>query len=75
MNADPPAEASERTHADPVLPRSWAWAPAWAHMVLIFASSSLPGAAIPSALSAIPDTLVHGLVYGLLGALMLRALI
>ena len=75
MNADPPAEASERTHADPVLTRSWAWAPAWAHMMLIFASSSLPGAAIPSAMSAIPDTLVHGLVYGLLGALMLRALI
>ena len=44
-------------------------------MALIFASSSLPGSALPSATSAIPDTLAHGVVYGLLGALLLRALI
>ena len=41
-------------------------------MALIFASSSLPGSTVPSAL---PDKLAHFVVYGLLGALILRALI
>ncbi|MEE2610047.1 MAG: VanZ family protein [Acidobacteriota bacterium] len=49
----------------------WGWGPVWAHMTAIFISSSLPGSAVPSAL---PDKPVHFAVYGLLGALVLRAL-
>ncbi|MDP6374075.1 MAG: VanZ family protein [Vicinamibacterales bacterium] len=49
----------------------WLWVPVAAHMGLIYASSSMRGSAVPSVL---PDKLVHGAVYGLLGGLLLRAL-
>jgi VanZ family protein len=51
--------------------RWWLWGPVWAHMTAIFISSSLPGSAVPS---GVPDKLVHFAVYGLFGALVLRAL-
>ena len=57
---------------EPVL-RWWVWGPAWAHMAAIFVSSSLPVSAIPSIAFVVPDKLVHGAVYGLLGGLVLRA--
>ncbi|SUZ97211.1 uncharacterized protein METZ01_LOCUS50065 [marine metagenome] len=51
--------------------RWWLWGPVWAHMTAIFISSSLPGSAVPS---TVPDKPAHLAVYGLLGALLLRAL-
>ena len=50
----------------------WAWGPVWALMMLIFAASSVPQ--LPAATDSIDDKLWHALVYGLLGALLLRAL-
>ncbi len=48
------------------------WGPAWAVMALIFALSAV--SYVPSAARAIDDGLWHGLGYGLLAALVLRAL-
>lgn len=50
----------------------WAWGPVWALMAAIFAASSV---ALPAvATGPIDDKVLHALVYGLLGGLMLRAL-
>ena len=48
------------------------WGPVWAAMALIFAASGL--SSLPSAARALDDGLWHGLGYGFLAALLLRAL-
>ena len=50
----------------------WVWGPALALMALIFALSSLPE--LPPVPGGLPDVGAHGLVYALLGALVVRAL-
>lgn len=50
----------------------WRWGPALALMLLVFVVSSMPEP--PSAPGGMSDTGAHGLAYGLLGALVLRAL-
>ena len=50
----------------------WVWGPVWAAMALIFAVSGL--SSLPSAARALDDGISHGLGYGLLAALLLRAL-
>lgn len=47
------------------------WGPVWAAMALIFAASAL--SRVPSAARAIDDGIWHGLGYGVLAALLLRA--
>ena len=48
------------------------WGPVWAAMALIFAGSAM--SSLPSAARAVDDALWHGVGYGLLAALLLRAL-
>ncbi len=48
------------------------WGPVWAAMALIFAASGL--SSLPSAARALDDGVWHGLGYGFLAALLLRAL-
>lgn len=48
------------------------WGPAWAAMAVIFAASGV--SSVPSAVRAIDDGLWHGAGYGVLAALLLRAL-
>ena len=48
------------------------WGPVWAAMVLIFAASGM--SSLPSPARALDDGLSHGLGYGCLAALLLRAL-
>ena len=48
------------------------WGPVWAAMALIFAASGT--SSLPSAVRALDDGLWHGLGYGVLAALLLRAL-
>ena len=48
------------------------WGPVWAAMALIFAASGM--SSLPSAARALDDGLWHGLGYGFLAALLLRAL-
>ena len=50
----------------------WVWGPAWAAMALIFAASGV--SSVPSAARAVDDGLLHGAGYGVLAALLLRAL-
>ena len=65
---DPTARGSRgRTRS-----RLWVWGPAWAAMALIFALSAV--SSVPPAVRAVDDRLWHGLGYGLLAALVLRAL-
>ena len=47
------------------------WGPVWAAMALIFAASGM--SSLPSAARALDDGLWHGLGYGFLAALLLRA--
>ncbi len=47
------------------------WGPVWAAMALIFAASAL--SRVPSAAGAVDDKIWHGLGYGVLAALLLRA--
>ena len=47
------------------------WGPVWAAMALIFAASAL--SRVPPAARAIDDGIWHGLGYGVLAALLLRA--
>lgn len=48
------------------------WGPVWAAMALIFAASGV--SSVPAAARAVDDALLHGAGYGLLAALLLRAL-
>ena len=48
------------------------WGPVWAAMAVIFAASAM--SYLPSAARALDDGLWHGAGYGLLAALLLRAL-
>ena len=48
------------------------WGPVWAAMAVIFAASAM--SYLPSAARALDDGLWHGVGYGLLAALLLRAL-
>ena len=48
----------------------WVWAPAWLHMAAIFVLSSMSD--LPPAPGGVSDKVLHGVVYAVLGALMLR---
>ena len=59
-------------HRPPPLARVlWIWGPAIALMVAIFGASSIPD--LQTSPAGLSDKTVHALVYGLLGALVLRA--
>ncbi|HEY7056181.1 MAG TPA: VanZ family protein, partial [Vicinamibacterales bacterium] len=52
--------------------RLWLWGPVWLQMALIFIASSIPNLQqLPGNMS---DKAGHGIGYGLLGAVLLRAL-